>query len=258
MKKYFILSYLLLFRYKLYQHFFNLIFLNLKNIFTFYKIKKRESYENDKSKQKCLNNFLTNSQFYQNYSQKKINFESFEARLNLHKIKFSKSYDNKGPANLELLYFCSKLISAKQLLETGVADGWSTFAFLIHLDEQKSGNLTSIDLPYLNSLNEYNCGVVVEENLRTYWNLISKPDNYGISQLLKSSSKFDLIHYDSDKSIYGRNKNYPKLWKMLNKGGIFISDDISDNMSFFNFCDDIGKKPSVVKFKNKFQGIILK
>ena len=85
-----------------------------------------------------------------------------------------------------------------------------------------------------------------------------KPDNHGISQLLKSSSKFDLIHYDSDKSIYGRNKNYPKLWKMLNKGGIFISDDISDNMSFFNFCDDIGKKPSVVKFKNKFQGIILK
>ena len=74
-----------------------------------------------------------------------------------------------------------------------------------------------------------------EENLRTYWNLISKPDNYGISQLLKSSSKFDLIHYDSDKSIYGRNKNYPKLWKMLNKGGIFISDDISDNMSFLIF-----------------------
>ena len=77
MKKYFILSYLLLFRYKLYQHFFNLILLKLKNIFTFYKIKKRESYENDKSKQKCLNNFLTNSQFYQNYSQKKINFRVF-------------------------------------------------------------------------------------------------------------------------------------------------------------------------------------
>ena len=43
----------------------------------------------------------------------------------------------------------------------------------------------------------------------------------------------------------------------VKQGGIFISDDISDNMSF-NFCDDIGKKPSVVKFKNKFQGIILK
>ena len=54
MKKYFILSYLLLFRYKLYQHFFNLILLKLKNIFIFYKIKKRESYENDKSKQKCF------------------------------------------------------------------------------------------------------------------------------------------------------------------------------------------------------------
>ena len=105
MKKYFILSYLLLFRYKLYQHFFNLIFIKIKNIFTFYKIKKRESYENDKSKQKCLNNFLTNSQFYQNVSQKKINFESFEARLNLHKIKFSKSYDNKGPCKSRTFVF---------------------------------------------------------------------------------------------------------------------------------------------------------
>ena len=42
MKKYFILSYLLLFRYKLYQHFFNLILLKLKNIFTFIKLKKEK------------------------------------------------------------------------------------------------------------------------------------------------------------------------------------------------------------------------
>ena len=64
--------------------------------------------------------------------------------------------------------------------------------------------------------------------------------------------------YDSDKSIQGREKNYPKLWDMLNNGGIFISDDINDNMSFFKFCDVINKKPLVIKYKKKFQGIILK
>ena len=55
-----------------------------------------------------------------------------------------------------------------------------------------------------------------------------------------------------------QEKNYPKLWDMLNNGGIFISDDINDNMSFFKFCDVINKKPLVIKYKKKFQGIILK
>lgn len=258
MRRYFIYTYLLLIRYQFYSHFLNLILIKIKNIFTFYKIKEIEKIEKIKSEQLCNKKYINNQDFFNSYKYNNISFQLINKNLDFYKKKFYHSYEKKGPANLELLYFCSKLISANKILETGVADGWSSLIFLLHLSEQKKGNLTSIDLPYLNTLQKYQCGKVIDKNLKSFWNLIVKPDEQGINMLIKSSSEFDLIHYDSDKSIQGREKNYPKLWDMLNNGGIFISDDINDNMSFFKFCDVINKKPLVIKYKKKFQGIILK
>ena len=258
MKKYFIYTYLLLVRYRFYGHFFNLIFLKVKNIFTFYKLKKKEICEKQKSQEICNKGFLNNSDFFNNYENKDINLGLLEDSLKLYKKKFEQSYEKKGPANLELLYFCSELISAKHILETGVADGWSSLVFLFHISKEKIGKLTSIDLPYLNSLGEYKCGKVVDENFKPFWNLIVKPDTAGINILSNSSSKFDLIHYDSDKSIYGRQKNYPKLWKMLNNGGIFISDDIEDNSAFREFVVSNHLDFSVLKFEGKYVGVVRK
>lgn len=84
------------------------------------------------------------------------------------------------------------------------------------------------------------------------------PDSYALKKIKKLNIKFDLVHYDSDKSISGRMRSYPILWSLLNKNGILISDDIGDNMAFFNFCKSLKKKPDIIKYKNKFQGLIKK
>ena len=70
--------------------------------------------------------------------------------------------------------------------------------------------------------------------------------------------KYDFCHYDSDKSYQGRILAYGKIWRNLNNKGIFISDDISDNMAFFDFCRSKKKKPFIIKYKNKFLGLIIK
>ena len=49
-----------------------------------------------------------------------------------------------------------------------------------------------------------------------------------------------------------------KIWNNLNKKGIFLSDDISDNMAFFDFCNLKKKNPFVIKYKKKFLGIIIR
>lgn len=257
LKKYYIYTYLLLFRYKFYDHFINLVFLKIKNLFTSYEIIERGKNEKIRSEEICNIKFLENDFFFKNLSKNKLNFNIFENELKIHQQQYNESFKKKGPANLYLLFFCSNLISAKNILETGVADGWSSLAFLIYL-RQIGGKLTSIDMPYLNSFSKYKCGKIINKNLRTSWELIIKPDTSGIKILSNLSRRFDLIHYDSDKSIEGRKKNYPKLWKMLNIGGIFISDDISDNMSFFNFCHKNNLKYHVVKYENKFQGVVFK
>ena len=51
---------------------------------------------------------------------------------------------------------------------------------------------------------------------------------------------------------------YNILWNNLNKGGFFISDDISDNKAFIDFVDKFNLNPSIILFKNKYIGLIIK
>ena len=114
-------------------------------------------------------------------------------------------------------------------------------------------------MPYLNSLNPKECGeIVLDKKISKIWNILIKPDKTALKEIKKKNIKFDLIHYDSDKSIDGRNYSYPILWQMLRKKGFFISDDIQDNMSFFKFCKKNDLNFDVIKYKNKFQGVIIK
>lgn len=259
LKKYFRYFYLLVIKYRFYNHFFSLIFQKLKNVLTFYSIIRKEFKESQVSKMICEKNYTNNTNFFNNYADRSINLNFFTKQKETFKQQNPNSYHLNGPANLDLLYFCSHLVFAKEILETGVADGWSSITFLIYLENiQNRGKLTSIDMPYLDRPGDYKCGKIIPREFKNQWLLLVKPDSLALKDLKKESKKYDLVHYDSDKSIKGRQESYPKLWELLNNDGILISDDISDNMSFFNFCKSIEKKPIVIKYKNKFQGIIFK
>ena len=68
----------------------------------------------------------------------------------------------------------------------------------------------------------------------------------------------DFCHYDSDKSYYGRTYAYPLLWKSLSPGGVFISDDIQDNLAFKEFVEEKKTDFAVTEYKGKFVGITRK
>ena len=67
-----------------------------------------------------------------------------------------------------------------------------------------------------------------------------------------------LAHYDSDKSIRGREYGYELLWNGLRKGGILISDDIENNLSFSRFVESKESRFTVIKKDNKYIGIVIK
>jgi len=164
-----------------------------------------------------------------------------------------------GSAHINLLYNCVKLIKPKIVIETGVAYGWSSLAILKALSETTNGKLFSIDMPYPRKNNDKDVRIVVPSYLKKNWHLVRKPDNPGILDVLnKIKKKIDLCHYDSDKSWWGRKYAYPILWNSLNSNGIFISDDIQDNLYFCEFVKNKSLKFAVVKFKGKFIGLIRK
>ena len=164
-----------------------------------------------------------------------------------------------GAGDLDLLYSASKLSGAKNILETGVAYGWSSLAILASISDTNDAKLISIDMPYPKLNNEDFVGIVVMDSLRDNWELIREPDRNGIKKALKKfGGVIDLCHYDSDKSYYGRMYAYPILWNALKKGGVFISDDIEDNMAFKEFVEIRNLNFAVTKSEDKYIGIVYK
>lgn len=175
------------------------------------------------------------------------------------KLKNKSSTKMGGSGHINLIYNCVRLLNARTVLETGVAYGWSSLSILKALSELKKGKLVSIDMPYPIKNNESEVGIVVPKYLKKNWVLIRKPDNPGIIEALNIlGGKIDLCHYDSDKSWWGRNFAFPILWKALNSNGLFISDDIQDNLYFSYFVEKNFLKFAVVEFEGKYIGLIRK
>jgi len=164
-----------------------------------------------------------------------------------------------GEGSLNLIYSCALLNKSKRAVETGVAYGWSSLAFLVALSKVNSSELVSVDMPYPKMNNEEFVGIAVPKRLRSNWKIFREPDKYGINKALKYiGGTIDICHYDSDKSYQGRKYAYPLLWNSLSIGGIFISDDIQDNFAFRDFV--ISKKLTfaVTEHQGKYIGVVKK
>lgn len=164
-----------------------------------------------------------------------------------------------GAGDLDLLYAATCLINARSVIETGVAYGWSSLALLSAQADLDNARLISVDMPYPKMNNEEFVGIVIPDNLRKNWTLIREPDRNGIKKAISIlNGTLDLAHYDSDKSYQGRNFGYPLLWNALREGGIFISDDIQDNMAFREFVSKEGAPFAVTESQGKYVGIVRK
>lgn len=162
-----------------------------------------------------------------------------------------------GPGGLEVIYQIASHFKPSRAIETGVAYGWSSLAILLGM-RASGGKLFSVDMPYVNMNNEPFVGTVVHPDLRKNWTLIRKADRQGIPEALGILKTLDFVHYDSDKSYSGRHWAYPRLWAALELGGIFISDDIQDNIAFKEFCERLHTEPLIFKSDEKFVGVIVK
>lgn len=162
-----------------------------------------------------------------------------------------------GAGDLDLLYQLTEYCQARRVIETGVAYGWSSLALLLSL-QKRNGLLVSTDLPYPGLDNDPYVGCVVPNELRNNWILLRGPDRQRISEAIELTGTIDLCHYDSDKSYSGRMWTYPHLWDALRSDGLFISDDVGDNMGFADFSRSVAVEPVIVFSSGRYIGILVK
>ena len=171
----------------------------------------------------------------------------------------SEGIDLGGGGSLELLYFWTRKIRPLLVLESGVAAGWSSYAFLLALKENGSGTLLSSDLPYFRIKNpESFIGILVPKELRgPHWQLEIQGDDFNIPKLLSHGSKLQLIHYDSDKRKSGRKKFLERIERYLDSDCILIMDDIQNNLAFKEYVEFKNKVFTVIESEGKYVGIAL-
>jgi predicted O-methyltransferase YrrM len=166
--------------------------------------------------------------------------------------------DLGGGGHYPLLYFFARYLKARNVIETGVAAGWSSYALLLALE--KNGNdakLYSSDFPYFRYKNpEKLVGYVVEDRLKKDWRLFIDGDRNNLLQILAETGPVDLFHYDSDKSIEGRRYALAAVRPHLSEHAVVMFDDIQDNDHFMRLVGDEQLPFRVFGFGGKYIGVI--
>lgn len=246
-----------------YKYFFRLIREKISYLLAGYDTKLNYEYGLFVGSLICIKSSISSDDFYKKnlkLSNKRIKELSLSLNEYIDSFKKNIVLDESmgGSANLLLLNNICEVLKPKSILETGIAQGYSSLTFLRYLSNN-NGSLTSIDLPYMNiNDSRSKIGYLVPKSLQKYWNKIIQPDFYYLKKLVSNNIKFDLIHYDSDKSLKGKIQNFDLIWILLKKGGYFICDDISDDGYFHYFANKKSLSPIVINFQNKFQGILIK
>lgn len=167
-------------------------------------------------------------------------------------------YPLGGGGIYPLLYFITRYRQPEYIVETGVAAGFSSYAFLEALRRNGKGVLYSSDFPYFRLPDpEQYIGIVVPPDLKSDWQLYHAGDEVNLPQIVQQIPRVDIFHYDSDKSYSGRRQAMQYIQPLLGAESLVFMDDIQDNAYFYDY---VTAHPAsnwrIFSFEGKYVGMV--
>ncbi len=158
----------------------------------------------------------------------------------------------------EYLFIVAKLLKPDKFVETGVHYGASS-AFILKGLEGTTSKLYSIDLPnvkYVRDTGEthldelppsLSTGFVVPQSLRANWDLRLGDSKQELPRLLNSIEMIDVFHHDSCHTYDFMTFEFELALGHLMPGGLLLSDDVTWNDAFTDFCSRHSLKNRIYK-----------
>ena len=136
---------------------------------------------------------------------------------------------------------------AKNVIETGVAHGFTSRFILEALERNGSGHLWSIDRPPLqrSKLHEQ-IGMAVGGRFPHRWSYIRGSSRRRLPGVLSQVGEIDLFVHDSLHSEHNVRFEMDQAWAALRPGGAIVVDDIDDNRGFRNFTQSFSGHQSII------------
>ena len=165
-----------------------------------------------------------------------------------------------GGGYYELLYFITRHFEPLIVVETGVAAGFSTQAFLKAMHMNGRGRLYSSDFPYVRQFrlenHEQYIGVLVQQKIRERWELFLEGDRKNLPQIVSKIPGINIFHYDSDKRYSGREFAISVISKALAQDGIIVMDDIHNDSFFHDYVGEASRPWKVFRYEDRYVGMI--
>jgi len=104
-------------------------------------------------------------------------------------------------------------------------------------------------------------GAAIPKDLRDRWELKIGTSKELLVKNLKNLSSIDIFLHDSLHTYKNMSYEFEKSWPYIKKGGFLLSDDITSNNAFNDFCKSIKKEPTIMiqnKTPPSYLGILRK
>ena len=152
------------------------------------------------------------------------------------------------------LYEFVRAVRPTRVLETGVANGTSSFVILSALDANGHGELVSTDI-------EASVHGDMPEALAARWTYVHLQDRVperSMPAAFASHGPYDVYFHDADHSYLGQRFEYHQAWEHLVDGGWFLSDDIDYSTAWIEFTHEKDLEPIHLVDGRKVLGIARK
>jgi len=148
------------------------------------------------------------------------------------------------------LYALARISHPPVVLETGVANGLSTFFLLNALKRNGTGTLHSVDIAP-------DVGGFLEEADKARWNLhILDGTKESFVRLLRTLPPIDFFLHDSDHSYWWHRFELRAVLGHMAPCSYIASDDVDGSFAFLDFCGEVGARPRILLDQGKAFGLL--
>ena len=161
--------------------------------------------------------------------------EFIELEETLSKRVFSKELNYPDQYKMEngsafLLYSIIRKMKPEKIVETGVANGVSSYFILHALLNNGRGSLISIDI-------SDNVGTILTQEEKINWELIvlSKPSKAKFKKTMSKIGEIDVFLHDSNHNYHWQSIEYNSAFMQIRPHGFLMSDDVDSSYAFLDF-----------------------
>lgn len=135
------------------------------------------------------------------------------------------------------------------VLETGIANGYSTRIILSALNKNKHGRLISVEI-------SKKVGALLGKTDTSRWTLVVDEPAKNLLRALGIAKSVDVFIHDSDHTYENMLFELKYAYKKMSKHGFIMSDDVNQNAAFIEFSKRVKTKPLLFPSLKKTFGVI--